>query len=145
MLDFRPGDRVGFRGWGNNSTKIVRGPLTILKRPTNPHDQHMWNFVEDTVSTTQNDLFHWRPDLKVGDQVPPPPQPNWRLVKDVLASIPEAREGMEARKVWDVCVNLPILYGPGQKYFAAHFPKTVDPERRTSRVFVATQLQRKSG
>jgi len=99
----------------------------------------MWKFVEDTLSVIEDDLFHWQPQLKVGDQVPPDP------MKAVLAAILEAREGMEARKVWDLRVNLPFLDGPGLKYFAAHFPKTVDPERRTYRKFIATLSQPISG
>lgn len=139
MLIFKPGDRVGFHGWGEDSTKIVRGPLTIKERPSNPFDQHMWKFVEDALSVCESHLFHWKSDMKVGDEVPPDP------MKAVLADIPRAREGMEARKVWDLLVNLPFLDGPGLKYFATHFPKTVDPERRTSRMLDVTVLHPISG
>ena len=48
--------------------------------------------------------------------------------RNVLANIPMAREGMEARRVWDERVNLPFKYGPGS-LFAQYYPKTVDPER----------------
>ena len=52
--------------------------------------------------------------------------------RNVLANIPTAREGMEARKVWNKRVNLPFKYGPGS-LFAKYYPATVDPERSTSR------------
>lgn len=53
--------------------------------------------------------------------------------RSVLANIPMAREGMEARRVWDERVNLPFKYGPGS-LFSEYYPKTVDPERTTSRL-----------
>jgi hypothetical protein len=51
---------------------------------------------------------------------------------NTLKNIPRAREGMEARKVWNTQVNLPFNSGPGRNY-AAHWPKTVAPNRPNSR------------
>jgi len=45
MKDFRPGDIVGLRGWGEIRDLIVYGPITIHKRPDNTYDQHMWDFT----------------------------------------------------------------------------------------------------
>jgi len=52
----------------------------------------------------------------------------------LLDIVPEAVEGMEARKVWDKRVNLPFQNGPGVEHFTPFWPKTKNPERRESRV-----------
>jgi len=57
---------------------------------------------------------------------------NKEKFKNTLKNIPRAREGMEARKVWNTQVNLPFNSGPGRNY-AAHWPKTVAPNRPNSR------------
>jgi hypothetical protein len=136
MNDFRPGDIVGARGWDKNRDVIVSGPMTIHKRPDNPYDQHMWEFTDHPHTIAECELFHWwRPSLRIGAQVPaPPPAGPWRQMERVLKEIPDALEGMWARKVWDKCVNLPFLYGPGG-IFAKYFPNVVDPERQASRAW----------
>ena len=55
-----------------------------------------------------------------------------RRFRNTLQNIPRAREGMEARKVWNERVNLPFEEGPGRN-FASAWPRTVDPNRRASR------------
>ena len=137
MKDFRPGDIVGVRGWDKNRNLIVYGPITIHKRPDNPHDQHMWGFTDHPHTIiAESELFHWwRPNLCIGAQIPaPPPAGPWRQMERVIKEIPDALEGMWARKVWDKCVNLTLLYGNGSA-FTKHFPSVVDPERQTSRAW----------
>jgi len=51
---------------------------------------------------------------------------------NTLRNIPTAREGMEARRVWNNKVGLPYKSGPGLDY-AAQWPLTVNPNRTTSR------------
>jgi hypothetical protein len=60
--------------------------------------------------------------------------------KIVLDNIPRAREGMEARKVWNTHINLPFVSGPG-KNFAKSWPEVVAPNRASSRRL--TQLRNK--
>ncbi len=55
-----------------------------------------------------------------------------RRFANTLRNIPNAREGMEARRLWNNKVNQPFVGGPGLDY-AAHWPKTVNPNRTTSR------------
>ena len=56
-----------------------------------------------------------------------------RTFRNTLQNIPRAREGMEARKVWNEQVNLPYTGGPGRNYASA-WPRTVDPDRKASRL-----------
>jgi len=53
--------------------------------------------------------------------------------RNVVANIPHAREGMEARKVWNNRVGLPYTSGPGRN-FAAGWPRTVAPNRTASKI-----------
>ena len=52
--------------------------------------------------------------------------------KNTLKNIPRAPEGLAARGVLNTYVNLPFNSGPGRN-FAAHWPKTVAPNRPNSR------------
>ena len=52
---------------------------------------------------------------------------------NTLNDISSAREGLEARKVWDLYVNLPFKSGPGMAY-AKSWPKTINPDRTYSRI-----------
>jgi len=54
--------------------------------------------------------------------------------RNTLQNIPRAREGMEARKVWNTYVNLPFMNGPGRNEYASYWPKTVAPNRPNSRM-----------
>lgn len=54
--------------------------------------------------------------------------------RNTLRNIPRAREGMEARKVWNTYVNLPFMNGPGRNEYASYWPKTVAPNRPNSRM-----------
>ena len=56
-----------------------------------------------------------------------------RGLGNVVANIPRAREGMEARKVWNNRVGLPYTSGPGRN-FAAGWPRTVAPNRTASKI-----------
>jgi len=50
-----------------------------------------------------------------------------------INDISGAREGLEARKIWDLYVNLPFKGGPGTLYAKA-WPTTVNPDRTYSRI-----------
>jgi len=64
------------------------------------------------------------------------PLPNsykkYNIFRKTLKNIPYAREGMEARKIWNTKVNLPFTSGPGRNY-ASQWPRTVAPNRYNSR------------
>ena len=138
---FRPGDLVGIKSRPIRNSPVFpnspggkvdarSGPYVLRRR--GPSHRGEWALDGALGWIAESDLFHWwKPHMKRGDY-PPPPPPQWRKRKFVLANIPRAREGMEARKVWDERVGLPFNYGPGYA-IAEHYPKTVDPERKASR------------
>jgi hypothetical protein len=63
--------------------------------------------------------------------------------RNTLRNIPRAREGMEARRVWNDRVGLPFTGGPGRSQrnleysYLLHWPRTVNPNRTTSRARTA--------
>jgi hypothetical protein len=63
--------------------------------------------------------------------------------KNTLKNIPMAPEGMAARMAWNERVNLPFNSGPGRN-FAAHWPKTVAPNRPNSRKYLIRKLKMNS-
>ena len=66
----KPGDIVGMRGSGSSHGIVLSGPHTILRRPSNPHDQHMWQFVDGNGAVAEYLLFPWIQGLQLGDPVP---------------------------------------------------------------------------
>ena len=69
---FHIGEQVGIRGWGESANIIEAGPFTLLRRPTNPYDQHMWEILEISGATSESLLVPWISGLcgAVGDPVP---------------------------------------------------------------------------
>lgn len=62
---------------------------------------------------------------------------------NTLKNIPKAREGMEARSIWNSRVNLPFKNGPGRNFLKfLDSPNVVDPEKHTSRAFENTRKSR---
>ena len=71
-MNFQPGNRVGIKMLATNT--VAGGPYTIRRRPTNPHNQLMWE-LEDPhhqVTVSQNHLFPWKNGLVRGDPIPKP-------------------------------------------------------------------------
>jgi len=59
---FHIGEQVGIRGWGNGKTTLLmEGPFTLARRPLNPYDQHIWEFVESPGATSESLLVPWIP------------------------------------------------------------------------------------
>jgi hypothetical protein len=68
---------------------------------------------------------------------------NKEKFKNTLKNIPMAPEGMAARMAWNERVNLPFNSGPGRN-FAAHWPKTVAPNRPNTRKYLIRKLKMNS-
>jgi len=69
---FHIGEQVGIRGWGTSANRILAGPFTLARRPTNPYDQRMWEMLEIPGATSDILLVPWISGLSgaIGDPVP---------------------------------------------------------------------------
>ena len=93
----------------------VHMPVRFNRYPDSVSNVPVWNIKIDPQSTKGRRKIHRR------------------RFRNTLQNIPRAREGMEARKVWNQRVNLPFNDGPGRN-FASAWPRTVDPNRKASRL-----------
>ena len=117
-------DYYGVRTWRSGTTSYIPNNLTL--------GHYIDLLAESSVSTTNEEVEEFKKTMYEIYIDEMEKLINKKKFTNTLKNIPRAREGMEARKVWNTYVNLPYNSGPGRN-FAAEWPKTVAPNRTNSR------------
>ena len=122
----KPGDIVGVRGSGSTKDIILSGPHTISRRPTNPHDQHMWQFVHGNGSVAEYLLFPWIQGLQLGEAVP-----TQRSLQNIVRN---KTRNQVVRNIWERRTNTSSNPGTGPLHMIMTFAgKTRKAEQQNNR------------